>query len=356
MLRRTRAQNGDGRETVVRAGTMRRKGPAARLVVLYVAAFMLVSIVLIADAPPKTNRFLSDLYRLRHVLFFGIGGLIVLELTALLGRRWIRKRSLYYLVAGFAVVCAGLALEFLYPLADGFSTDRLLRNIFGGLAFLTLSAALDRPLRREHDWLRGRPRRLIGWTSVLVLVIVMQSLIPIAISYAGRSGAYPRVVDMTEAWQQRFIEPRDALLFVGMPPEGWESRNNRITAMILFDGSPGSGVMVHEPYTDWRGYNTLQVQIYSLLDEPTRVTLQVEDKRSEKPRGDRTDLPLQVRPGYNLYEIPMEQIRTGPRGRALRLHKIRRVGIFSPGADDAFMLFFSDFRLVNRPREQSPAG
>jgi hypothetical protein len=349
MLRQTRT----GSETEARAGTMRRKGPAARLVVLYAAAFVLVSIVLIADAPPKTNYFLGELYQLRHVLFFGIAGLIVLELTALLGRRWIRKRSLYYLVAGFAVAGASLGLEILYPEAGTFSVDRLLRNFCGGIAFLTLSAALDHPLRREHDWLRGRPRRLLGWCSLITLVLVMQSLIPIAISYAGRSGAYPRVVDMTDAWQQRFIQPRDALLFVGMPPKGWESRNDRITAMILFGEAAGAGVMIQEPYSDWRGYNTLQIQIYSLLEAPRMVTLRIEDKRVEKPRGDRTDLPLQVEPGYNLYEIPMEAIGAGPDGRKLRLNKIRRVGIFSPGSDEPFMLFFSDFRLVNRPTAES---
>jgi hypothetical protein len=349
MLRKTRT----GNEAEARAGTMRRKGPAARLVVLYAAAFVLVSIVLIADAPPKTNYLLGELYQLRHVLFFGIAGLIVLELTALLGRRWIRKRSLYYLVAGFAVACASLGLEILYPEAGAFNIDRLLRNFCGGIAFLTLSAALDHPLRREHDWLRGRPRRLLGWCSLIVLIVVMQSLMPIAISYAGRSGAYPRVVDMTDAWQQRFIQPRDALLFVGMPPGGWESRNDRITAMILFEEVAGAGVMIQEPYPDWRGYNTLQIQIYSLLETPRMVTLRIEDKRVEKPRGDRTDLPLQVEPGHNLYEIPMEAVRAGPEGRELRLNKIRRVGVFSTGSDQPFMLFFSDFRLVNRPSAES---
>ena len=333
----------------IRAGTMRAKGPAARLVVLYVAAFLLASIVLIADDPPSSNLFLFELYRLRHVLFFGIGGLIVLELTALIGRRWIRKRSLYYAVAGVAVIIMSLALQLFFPDNSPAAEDRLLRNILGGLAFLTLSAALDRPLRREHDRLRGRPRRIIGWSSLLVLVIIMQSLFPVALSYAGRNGAYPRVVDMTDAWQQRFIEVRDSLLFVGMPPTQWKSRNERITAMVLFDTVPGAGVMVHEPYTDRRGYNALQIEVYSELDLPREIILRVDDKRREKAEGDRTDLTMVVKPGYNLYQIPMEAIRNGPEGRQLRLRKIRRVGVFSPGSDERFMMFFSDFRLVNRP-------
>ena len=125
--------------------------------------------------------------------------------------------------------------------------------------------------------------------------------------------------------------------------------------MILFDARPGAGVMVQEPFTDWRGYNTLQVQIYSLLDQPKEVELRIDDKRAEKQRGDRTDLTLVVQPGYNRYEIPMEEIRQGPSGRRLRLHKIRRVGIFSKGSEEPFMLFFSDFRLFNRPRHTGTA-
>jgi hypothetical protein len=171
----------------------------------------------------------------------------------------------------------------------------------------------------------------------------------VALSYAGRNGAYPRVVDMTDGWQQRFIEVRDSLLFIGMPPTQWKSRNERITAMVLFDAVPGAGVMVHEPYTDWRGYNALQIEVYSELDLPREIVLRVDDKRREKAAGDRTDLTMVVKPGYNLYQIPMEAIRNGPDGRQLRLHKIRRVGVFSPGSDERFMMFFSDFRLVNRP-------
>lgn len=123
--------------------------------------------------------------------------------------------------------------------------------------------------------------------------------------------------------------------------------------MILFEQDPGSGVMIQEPYVDWTGYNTLQIQIFSLLDESRQIVLRVEDKRDERQLGDRTDLPLDVKPGYNLYEIPLDRIRDGPRERSLRLNKIRRVGVFSAGSDEPFMLFFSDFRLVDHPRPDS---
>ena len=59
--------------------------------------------------------------------------------------------------------------------------------------------------------------------------------------------------------------------------------------------------------------------------------------------------------GLTFTSIPMERLRSGPTGRQLRLNKIRRIGVFSPGSDEPFMLFFSDFRLVNRPRSEGSA-
>ena len=69
------------------------------------------------------------------------------------------------------MVVIGVLIDNPHPVSGGVEDaagDALL-NIIGGIACLTLSGALDPPLRREHDWLRGRPRRMIGWASVLVL-------------------------------------------------------------------------------------------------------------------------------------------------------------------------------------------
>ena len=127
----------------IKAGTMRRRGPGARLIVLYLAAILLLLWAIAVDERPTYNQFFGELYELRHVVLLGFSGLLVLELTALLGRRWIRKRSLYYAVAGLFVVAMGVLIDNPHPIAGGLEDDPgdALRNIVGGIAFLTLSGA-----------------------------------------------------------------------------------------------------------------------------------------------------------------------------------------------------------------------
>jgi hypothetical protein len=334
----------------VRAGTMRRRGPGARLVVLYLAAILLVIWAIAVDERPTYSQFFRELYDLRHVVLLGFAGLLVLELTALLGRRWIRKRSLYYAVAAVFVVAIGLLIDNPLPASGGpqDEAEDALRNIIGGIAFLTLSGALDRPLRREHDWLRGRTRQILGWMSVLVLIVVFRSLIDVGLAYAGRNGRFPVLVDLTESWQQRFVVLENSLMFVGKPPGAWTSRAHRDTAMISFEGERDASITINEVYPDWAGFNTLRLQVYSDLKDPVILGLHIDDKRSDPPPGDRYDTQIVVQPGLNEYEIPYADIRAGPTSRELRLNRMRRIGLVAPARPDSFRLFFSGFRLVER--------
>lgn len=345
-----RQTNGAEPISEIKAGTMRRRGPGARLVVLYLASILLVFWAIAVDERPTYNQFFRTLYELRHVVLLGFSGLLVLELTALLGRQWIRKRSLYYAVAGVFVVVIGVLIDNPQPFAtgDGSEPSDAVRNIVGGIACLTLSGALDRPLRREHDWLRGRPRQLLGWMSVLVLIVVLRSLIDVGLAYAGRNGRFPVLIDLTETWQQRFVDLDNALLFVGQPPPGWTSRSDRETVMISFEGGQDASVTVNEVYPDWGGFNTLRFQIFSDLGDPVILAMHVDDKRSDPPPGDRFDTQLVVQPGLNDYEIPYRDIAAGPASRELRLNRMRRIGVMAPARPGTFRLFFSGVRLVER--------
>lgn len=327
---------------VVRAGTMRRKGPGTRLAVLYLAAILLVAAFLLFSDRPQNHQLMGAVYDLRHVLLLGFGGLFFLELTPLLGRRWIRKRSLYYAVAGVIVVLAAIRIEFSHLPWDW---PRLIRNAVGGIGFVLLSAAFDKPLRREHDRLRGTFRRLLGIGAILIIIVVLRPLIPVSLDYAARSGEFPVVVDLGEDWQQRFIELSDAMLFVGKAPPGWGERGSRDTTMISFEPAIGAGFMVSETYKDWRSFDGIRFQIFSDLKAPLELFLYFDDQRGEALPKDRHVQRIAVRPGLNDYLIPVSTLR-GEEGEALTRRKIRHVGVHSPGYSERFRLFFSSFRLV----------
>lgn len=320
-----------------------RKGPGARLAVLYGAMVLFLLAVFGLEKPRGLLEM--TLHDLREVFFFGFAGLVILELTALLGRRWIRKRSLYYavaLVAVFALVAGYEAL--VAPNAE--QPWRSARSIIGALGFLALSAALDRGLKREHTWLRGWPRRSIGIASAVLIVAVLHELIPVSASYAGRAGAFPVVVDLASGWQEPFIEVEGAELFVGRGPEEWSRRAGRRVALLLFDGTPGGGVTVHEPFKDWSSFAVIMINVYSTAPRPVRMILRLEDRTREQPPENRVDYALRLVPGANDFYIPLDALVEKPSGETLDKSSIRRLGLYLDEAADPLRVYFHRIRIA----------
>lgn len=320
-----------------------RRGPGARLMVLYGAMVLFLLAVFGLEKPRGLLEF--TLHDLREVFFFGFAGLVILELTALIGRRWIRKRSLYYAVAMLAVLALLSGYEVLVD-SDPEVPWRWLRSLVGAIGFLALSAALDRGLKREHAWLRGWPRRSLAIVATLVIVGVLHGLIPVFASYAGRAGAFPVVVDLASVWQEPFIEVVGGTeLFVGKGPEEWPRRAGRRVAVLLFDGAPGAGVTVHEPFKDWSGLSMLMINMYSTAERPVRVILRLEDRTREQPAEERIDYALRVVPGANDFYIPLEALSKTPSGREFRQHSVRRIGLYLGEPTDPLRIYVHRIRV-----------
>ena len=319
----------------------------ARLVVLYGAGLLLLAVLMVSGRPPRSNLFLDELYDLRHVLLFGLSGLLVLEVTALLFRRYLRRRSVMYLVAAAAVVLLGLSHELLSGYLGQGPTDvvRGLRDILGALCFITLSAALDRPLRRDHGTLRGRPRWIMVWTSVLVLAVLFRSLGPIALAYAGRNGAFPVVVDLASPWQRRFLDLHGLELDVVDPPDGWHRPADEQVARVRFEAGRPAIVIVNEPYMDWFGETGIRFAVYSAAEAPFTLTFGVHDKRSDPPPEDRYDGRFEIEPGANEILVGFEALQAGPVNRELRLQRIRRITVSVDAGQEPVTVFLSPFRL-----------
>ncbi|NGP52979.1 hypothetical protein [Thioalkalivibrio sp. XN8] len=322
-----------------------RRGPGARLMVLYGA--IVLSLLTVFGLTKPRGLLEETLQDLREIFFFGFAALIILEMTALIGRRWIRKRSLYYAVAVVAV--AGLLAGYQLILGgDPESTVTPLQTFVGAFGFLALSAALDRGLKREHAWLRGWPRRSIGILGALLVAAVLSPLGPVLASYAGRAGAFPEVVDLAAIWQEPFVELHDAELFVGKGPEKWPLRTGKRVALLLLDGAPGAGVMVQEPFKDWTGFDVLKLNLFSTAAEPITVNLRLEDSSRILPPEERITYPLRVMPGANDFFVPLEAFRTAPSGREIDLSTVRRMGLFLAEPSEPLRLYVHRIRLAER--------
>lgn len=319
-----------------------RKGPGARLFVLY-GAMVLFLLAVFGLAKPR-GLLEGTLHDLREVFFFGFAALVILESTAMIGRRWIRKRSLYYATATVAVIGLILVYE-LHAEPDPASPLRGMRSFLGAFGFLALSAALDRGLKREHAWLRGWPRRSIAIAGLVLVAGMLQPLLPVFASYAGRAGAFPVIVDLASSWQEPFIEVEGAELFVGKGPEEWSRRAGRRVALLLLDGTPGGGVTVHEPFKDWSGFSRIEFNLFSTAEEPVQMILRLEDRTFPQPAAERIDFPVQVAPGSNDFYIPLEALAMKPSGAAMNMSSIRRMGLYLGEPVAPLRIYFHRIRI-----------
>jgi len=315
-----------------------RRGPGARRAVLYAATLLFLGALL--GIEPPSRLYEEVLWDLRYVLVFGFGSLIVLELTALVGRRWIRKRSLYYAMAFVLTSAAVLVLRAF----DG-GMELAVRDITGLTGFLFLSASLDKPLRREHHWLRGWPRRVTEALGLLMVLATLYPLLVVGTYYAGRAGAFPIVVDLAADWQEPFLEVEHAELFRGKGPDVWPRRAGRTVAVLFFDGTPGGGVTVSEPHKDWRDFDELSMHFYSKADRPVQMTLRLSDRTPIQPLEDRVDWPLTVMPGANDFRLDIEALRKTPSGRELKLSTMRRFGLYLDEPTEPFLLYLHYVRI-----------
>jgi hypothetical protein len=329
------------------------RGPRARLAILYGSVLLLLAALLSFSEPPVQSLIGTALYDFRYLFIFSFAGLTVLELTALLGRGVIRRRSLYYLIAAVAVAGMAYGQQLLEPTHGSSEPDWGLatRNFIGALAVLTLSAGLDRSLRREHGWLRGSPRKIITGASIAVLLFILRPLIPVGLAYAGRDGAFPVLVDLTASWQRPFLELQDSELYTGVPPAEWVEAPQDEVAMLMFRPGAGGSVVVNEPYRDWRDYGEFRLPVFVDGPRPVTLDLRFEDKRTPDHEQDRYRGQFILEPGAHVVTVPFTEYHQGPAERPLRIARMRRIVISASGPPELFRIFVGRMRLAGTQPE-----
>lgn len=120
------------------------------------------------------------------------------------------------------------------------------------------------------------------------------------------------------------------------------SSGRRALAVRTGSGS-WPGVTFFAGGMDWRGYSRLGWDIYN-PGEPFRLTIRIDDEVDTSFEGS-FHRALAVATGWNRYEIPLEQIRSGPRVRDLDLGRIRRVYFYAEG-EQPRRFFLDHVRLM----------
>ncbi|MDX1696095.1 MAG: VanZ family protein [Ketobacteraceae bacterium] len=99
---------------------------------------------------------------------------------------------------------------------------------------------------------------------------------------------------------------------------------------------------------NWSEYQYLKIQLHVSHNEPLPAVLSIEDAehRSRGTRSsDRFNLRLILKPGSNLLNIPLDQVRQAPRERTLDVSQITRVNLYTMSLANPRMVYLKEIRL-----------
>jgi len=297
--------------------------------------------------PPAENLLWRSITNTGHVPLFGLLSLIFLGLSSLLLKKWIRRRLSHYLTALAAVFISGLGSEAVQMVGprDADLGDLLL-DLAGAFIFLGFYATYDRQLKGFWEGLRSGAYRIILRTVTAVLFAALISPPVIwSIAYIDRSNKFPVICDFESYWDRMFLSAQEADLEVVAAPEGMGNLGGDRVGRITFNPGKYPGLEVIEPYPDWRGHEYLRFEVFSELDSLVNLALVIKDAHHNSEYYDRFNRRLVIRPGSNLIEIPLEEVRDAPRNRRTDMRNIASVQVFMYDISREYVLYLDNFAV-----------
>lgn len=296
------------------------KGPV-RLVHLAAAVLTLSVLLLIPfGVLTRTREALSDMV---HAPAFGTLALLIV--AWIVGRRptadgsqsrpattsstWSPERVC--LAVWIGVTVFGALSEVLQGyVGRGRSLHDAVSNSLGAAAFLLMYLAF----RSEQATKR---RRLFG-----AAVAAMGAAWFVPLAALADVWRQHREVPQLAGFERAAELDRWVLHHANMSRSPYHASEGRWSAEIDCEPGQFAAVVLRMADLDWRGYDTLEFDLYLPQMLPTPLYLKVVDRHYDGRPYDRYDAPLVLRAGANHVRIPLAEIVSGPQGRPLDLARI----------------------------------
>jgi hypothetical protein len=274
--------------------------------------------------------WLRTLHDFAHGPVFG--AIAVLAMLALSHMpRTARDRALRHYVSafGFAVFLGGLTELVQWrtgrdPSWVDFGTD-----VLGIGTFLLLYSLFD-------SRLRGKGLRKWGMLGALIGLAFMASpMIRTAHAYYERSRAFPQIIDIHRGLSSYFITTRQARTHIEPLPTRWSSSNESALRVDFLQGK-WQGVAHNEPPQDWRGYDSLVVDIVNPTQLPLKIVVRIDDQHHDWRDADRYNGRFEIGPeSRERLRIKLTDIQQAPKTREFDLSRVARILVFRQNDSEA---------------------
>jgi hypothetical protein len=120
---------------------------------------------------------------------------------------------------------------------------------------------------------------------------------------------------------------------------------NKMVGHVTFHPAEYSTMTLDEPYSDWRGYSTLVISLFSPRVDLFNSTVRVEDQQHNGDYSDRFNATYEIRPGPNLIQIPLDRIASAPATRRMDMSAIASLALFVANPKDTLSLYVDSISL-----------
>ena len=302
-------------------------------------------VILAVLEPPDKTVFWVGVFDLGHIPLFGV--VMWLTVGTLQTIRPSMPGSQRIGCAFIATIGLGALTEViqtLQPTRDASVSD-FLRDTAGAGAVALWNGPYG--LRLPVSIARARPvlRVLSG---ALVAAACLPFVVVLDI-YLQRNRSFPVLLRFDGSrWEARLTSRGRATL---EPNKTAPSREADLGPVTLMTMRPGrySGLVLEEPYPDWRGYDALVWTVVSENESPFVITIRIHDKQHNQRFDDRFNGKFVLRKGATVITIPLDDIRRAPSGRELDLSHVRGIAVYAQRLQQPTQIYVSALRLI--PRE-----
>jgi VanZ family protein len=221
-----------------------------------------------------------------------------------------------YVVAGLAGIGLGFLSEVIQrPLRRDASWEDVLADALGAICAVAVYALFDRrsAFRRWH-------RMVALGLAVACLAIFVAPIVTMTRAYIHRNGQFPVLADFNSRIELYWT------VSIGVRRE---IVDGTMKVEFIADGFPG--ISFHEPVPDWRGYNTLVVDVENPAAVPLNLGVRVHDKHHSRNQsfGNRFNRRFPLAAGERRkLRISLDDILRGPRSRLMDMQQISDITLF----------------------------
>ena len=272
--------------------------------------------------------FLNQAWNFGHILFFAVLMLFIQSYKPLATwRAW--------LLVTCIAIALGCLIEFVQKhVGRNANLDDVLHNLFG--VWLGLFWGL-------------KPNRKIWFLRFIAVLLVVPAawlVVDAGIANLMMRNQFPLINSFESRYELQQIHGSPAIAKTRQANS--LAIDGNYSLEITFSTRQYAGFRLLGPYGDWSEYTYLTMDFYNPAATPFTVILKISDREHDAGANkfdERFNRRVYLNPGWNKIQIAINDIRTAPHRRAMRMDEISGFTLFVEQLAEPQQLYWDNIRL-----------